>query len=388
MQLSFYSILETIHLPAMLYLHLVRVFPGAILLATPLLAQMNYEHMADRIVTSLALEKGERVIVRYDPGYFHQLTAPLKTRIAAAGAIVSAELEYLKPPASDNGRLAKALETADVYLWMPLCDDVLYVSPAEQQALAHWLDQGGKHREIHFHWSGGSVLADGLATKHPPDFDRVYESALDVDYAALSAKQDRVIAALRSGTLRIRTPDGTDLTLRVMNRPMNKQDGDASPARARRAKMRVDREVELPAGVVRVAPVENTVEGRLVIPEARFGDVIARKISFQIVAGEVKKIEAAEHRDAVETALKAGGPAAFHFREIAIGVNPKLAVPAGSKVLPYYGYGDAVLRMSLGDNEELSGEVRGNWHRWFFFPVSTITADSRPIVQAGKLAIP
>lgn len=352
----------------------------------PLMAQMNYDHMADRIVQSLALEKGERVIVRYDPGYFHQITAPLKARIVAAGAVVAAEMEYLKPPATDHGHLAQALKSADVYLWMPLRDE-LYVSPGEQQALADWLKEGGKHREIHFHWSGGSVLADGLPTQHPAAFDRIYESALDVDYAVLSARQDRLIAALRSGTLHIRTPDGTDLTLRVGDRPMNKQDGDASPARALRARMKVDREIELPAGVVRVAPEETTVNGTLVIPEARIGKVIARQIRFEIASGQVKHMDAAENRAAVEAEMNTGGAAAFRFREIGIGVNPKLSVPAGSKILPYYGYGDAVLRLSLGDNEELAGGVHGNWHRWFFFPVSTVTSETGMIVRDGKIAI-
>lgn len=357
-----------------------------LLTMVPVTAQLNYDHMAERMVRSLALEHGERVIIRYDPGYFHEITAPLKARIIASGAVVAGELEYLKPPATDHGRLAEALKTADVYLWMPLRDE-LYVSPGEQQALADWLKLGGKRREIHFHWSGGSVLADGLPTDHPAAFDSIYQSALDLDYAALSARQDRLIAALRSGTLRIRTPEGTDLTMRVGDRPMNKQDGDASPARVLRARMKVDREIELPAGVVRVAPEENTVNGTLVVPEARFGKVIARGIRFRIARGEVTQVSADENRAAVEAELKSGGAAGFRFREIGIGVNPKLVVPAGSKVLPYYGYGDAVLRLSLGDNEELAGGVRGNWHRWFFFPDATVSAGAEPIVRDGKLAL-
>ena len=120
-------------------------------MTAPLMAQLNYDHLADRIVESLALQKGERVIVRYDPGYFHQITAPLEKRIAAAGGVVAAEMEYLRPPATDHGRLAQQLKSTDVYLWMPLRDE-LYVSPDEQQELADWLKLGGKRREIHFHW--------------------------------------------------------------------------------------------------------------------------------------------------------------------------------------------------------------------------------------------
>jgi len=337
-------------------------------------------------VNSLALETGERVIVRFDPAYFQELTAPLKTHIEGAGATVAAEIEYLEPPATDGGRLADALEDADVYLWTPL-REAMYVSPGEQQALVEWMRQGGKRRQGHFHWSGGSVLPDGLPGAHPALFDRIYEDALDLDYAALSQRQDHVIAALRSAPLRIRTPHGTDLTLRAGNRPMNKQDGDGSPGRARRAQMQVDREIELPAGVVRVAPEESTVNGTLVIPEARFGGVLARNIRMEIAAGVVRKIEADENPPAVEAELNAGGPAAFRFREIGVGVNPKLAVPEGCAVLPYFGYGAGVLRMSLGDNQELAGGVQGNWRRWFFFPVSTVAAGSRLIIDNGTLTV-
>ena len=257
------------------------------LLALPLAAQMNYDHMADRIVKSLALEKGERVIIRYDPGYFHEITAPLKTRISAAGATVSAEFEYLKPPSTDGGRLEKALKSSDVYLWMPLRDDILYVSPGEQQALTNWLAQGGKHREIHFHWTGGSVLADGLGTTHPPAFDRLYQDALNIDYAALSRKAGPRDRRLAQGHFAYPHARGNRSSTRnVGDRPMNKQDGDASGKHVRQGKMKVDREIELPAGVVRVAPLEkHGLRPPEWFPKPELGKVVARNIRFEISSG-------------------------------------------------------------------------------------------------------
>ena len=56
--------------------------------------------------------------------------------------------------------------------------------------LARWLDQGGTHRQVHFHWSQGSVLADGLAGEHSAAFDRMYQDALDVD-ERLGARHQR-----------------------------------------------------------------------------------------------------------------------------------------------------------------------------------------------------
>jgi hypothetical protein len=61
------------------------------------------------------------------------------------------------------------------------------------------------------------------------------------------------------------------------------------------------------------------------------------------------------------------GQAGRAFREFALGLNPLLAVPERFPWIPYYGYGTAVVRLSLGDNSELGGQVGGGYVRWNFF---------------------
>ncbi len=355
--------------------------------------------MARRIVDALELHPGERVLLRQDPGYFTGIVAPLRRLIREKGAIDLGALEYVEIAAVDPNAPAASAEAAgkafsqlldavDVYIWLPVRFEVRTTPPAEAAALARWLDAGGAHREIHFHWSQGSVLADGLAGEHSAALDRLYENALDVDYKAIGAAQDHAIALLRSGTVRVRTPAGTDLRFRVGERPFNKQEGDASARRMQDARVRVDREIELPCGVLRVAPLEETVQGRLVIPKARLQGKVARNIQFTIADGRITQVSAAENQDAVEAELRAGGEAARRFREFALGFNPKLTTLEGSEVLPYFGYGAGVVRMSLGDNEELGGNVRGGYHRWFFFPDTTVDIDGKALVRDGKLAMP
>jgi hypothetical protein len=87
----------------------------------------------------------------------------------------------------------------------------------------------------------------------------------------------------------------------------------------------------------------------------------------------------------VETALKAGGEAAYRFREFGLGLNPKLVRPRASRVLPYYAYGAGMVRLSLGDNQELGGTVRGGFVRWFFFPDTTVAVNGKTLVQGGRL---
>jgi hypothetical protein len=106
-----------------------------------------------------------------DPDYFQELTEALRKRLKEAGAVE-----------------VRDLNAANIYLWLPLSKRK--ISPDERKGLAAWLDRGGTRREIHFHWAEGSVDPDGLRARCSAALDRIYQNALDIDYAALSAEQD------------------------------------------------------------------------------------------------------------------------------------------------------------------------------------------------------
>ena len=84
--------------------------------------------------------------------------------------------------------------------------------------------------------------------------------------------------------------------------------------------------------------------------------------------------------------LAGGGTAARSFRELALGLNPLLAIPTeGRPWIPYYGYGAGVIRLSLGDNTELGGNVKGGYVRWNFFTDATVRVGSETWVRDGRL---
>lgn len=320
----------------------------------------RYEYMVDKIVSALKPEKGERYLLRPDPGYFEALLPPLRRKLNAAGAMETA-----------------TLDDATIYVWLPLRPGGSGLPPGERESLRKWVDKGGARRQVHFHWGEGSVMVDGQYGDHTAAHDALYQQALEVDGAAVAKRMDEMIARLRRGETRVTTPEGTDIRFRVGDRPFNRQDGDASAERARQARTRIDRDIELPIGVLRVAPLEETVNGVMVIPEARFAGEVARGVKLTFRSGVVTKVEAAENLAAVERMMREGGDAAKRFREIGIGFNPKLKPVPGWHALPYYGYGDGVVRLSLGDNEEVGGKVRGGFVRWFFFP----NAEVKPAIK-------
>jgi hypothetical protein len=350
----------------------------AAVVALPLIAQsLPYESMAARIVAALQVTPGERVLLRVDPNSLAPLAPIVRDALQARGAVV-AVLPY--GPAPDfEARLART----DVYVWLPAPATATPVDQA--RALQRWIDNS-EGRELHFHWIDGTRDVDGLPAQHTPAYDRVYVEALEIDYKQLGIRMDAAIQKMRSAEVQVTTPAGTDLRFRVGNRPFNKQDGDASKAHARTGRIRIDRHTELPAGILRVAPIEESVAGVLVVPSARFGNERATDIRLELQRGVVLNGRAKSGNDALQAFLRSD-PAASRFREFCLGFNPRLAVPPGESALPYYGYGSGVVRMSLGDNSELGGTVRGEVVRWLFFPDATVRVGSEVIVRDGKLQL-
>lgn len=347
-----------------------------VLASSGLAAQsLPYDAMAARMVAALQVAPGERVLLRVDPNNMAALAPLVQKALEARGAVVDT-LRY-GPVPDFEARLART----DVYVWLPA--PATATPPDQALMLQRWIDNG-EGRELHFHWIDGTRDVDGLPATHTPAYDRVYVDALDVDYRQLALRMDQAIQRLRTGEARVTTPAGTDIRFRVGDRPFNKQDGDASKAHARTGRIRIDRHTELPAGILRVAPLEETVTGVLVLPSARFGNERAVDVRLEFQKGRVTSARARSGSDALQAFLKSD-PAASRFREFCLGFNPRLVVPPGESALPYYGYGSGVVRMSLGDNSELGGNVRGNVVRWLFFPGATVRVGSEVIVRDGKL---
>jgi hypothetical protein len=358
--------------------------------------QLPYDKMAARIAAAVKVTPGESVILRLNPDVMPALEPAVRGALERAGAkvetISGSEPDNRgagAPGESNRGAGApgesfdKRLAGADVYVWLPGASGV--TGEADRKALTKWVDGGGSRREQHFHWLEGTLLDNGLPARHTEAYDRLYFDALDIDYVALAARMDRAIALLRSGEARVTTPAGTDIRFRVGERPFNKQDGDGSRERVAKAQMRIDRHIELPAGALRVAPLESSVAGKMIIESFPIGDVRARGVVLTFDGGRVVTATAREGLDSVKKLLAT--PGASEFREFGLGFNPKLFPPPGDSTVPYYGYGDGVVRMSLGDNEELGGNVRGGFVRWIFFTDATVAVNGEALVRNGRLAI-
>jgi hypothetical protein len=375
-------------------------------LAQPRLT-FDYPAMAKRLVQQLALKPGERVMSLAHPGLFAELVPHVRYEVMRAGGIDLGVVEVLAEPwpasfevpvlvkgARDSRSFYKAMfRDVDAAIMMPGANTSHPAYVAMQDWLKDDLTEHRGRRTIHFHWLEAGSAYPIAGQPLPPRYalDAFYQRALlQTDYQALASAQRKFADALRSGEVHITSPLGTDLRFRAGDRPVNLQDGDASQSRAAQGKVLIDHEIELPAGAVRVAPIEESVEGVIAFPPSQWDGRPVEELKLRFSKGRVIEMTARSGGDAVEAEMQKAGAVGRAFREFALGMNPLLAVPQREPWIPYYGYGSGVVRLSLGDNSELGGaavspSTGAPYVRWNFFTDLTVTIGTTTWVRNGRM---
>ena len=361
--------------PIIILFYVLLVFTNAI--AQDLTTE--HDNIASIIVASLDPQPGEKVMIRYDPAMFTGLEQTLAGKLKDTGNEVKV---FQYGPVDD---FKKLMDDTDIYIWLPVSDRPSAYPPDQVAILGNWLDDG-KGRQIHFHWGDGTRYANSANAEHNKTYDDIYLSAIKIDHQELDRQQNIIISLLRSGSIHVTTEAGTNITFSIGNRPVTKQNGDASNDAMKNARNRIDREIELPAGAIRVAPLEETVNGKMFIPSLLTGNGEVKDLKLEIKNGKIVKYEAKSGIEDFKSILKSQD-ALNYFREFGLGVNPALIIPDEYEFIPYYGYGAGIVRLSLGNNLEIGGNVGGSGVQWLFFPKATVIVGDKIIVKNGALMI-
>lgn len=357
------------------------------------LPAIDAQRIGKRVVQSLQPSPGERAILVYDPLYYPEIAGAIQAGLRAAGAQPVVALTF-DPPAIVRAEAAgsipaEAIEERTVAFLRPLFEQAamfVWLPTREIAGDQRWerLLAASRARGIHFHWI--MPLSD-RAPDEVATLSRLYERAiLDTDYAALSREQDRLIAALRGRPVRITDARGTDLRLRVpADGWFHKNDGDMSPARAAAARSVRDREMEFPSGALRFIPDVTSTEGKLVVTNP--GVAGPDTVTLEFSGGRAVRHHAAKDDEGFTRLWDGFGGDIDNVGEIVIGTNPLLAGALPSGTLPYYGYGDGFVRVSMGDNWESGGTNRSPSGRplWLFLENATVESDGRVLVKEGRL---
>jgi hypothetical protein len=359
--------------------------------------ELQWSDMADLLLDRANLANGESVLLMGERGRFDPIYSELKKEILDAGSNFLGVYEidgnepegwssiYVEEMHEMTGEeLRNHLRKVDLGIMMPGASPTHEPYAALQDIL-----QEGSRRTIHFHWSGAYDI-NGNEVELTSAMDAFYQSViLETDYGALARKQNEFEAAMRQKTIRVTTPSGTDISFEIGDRPVTKQDGEASRERAIMGRNLIDREIEIPAGAIRVAPLEESVNGVIRFPDAQWDGHLVRGLKLTFTEGQVSGINADSGEEYVyEEIGKVESSAGRKFREFALGMNPLLVIQkdkAGQPWIPYYGYGEGIVRLSLGDNTELGGKVTGGYVRWNFFTDATVTVGDETWVREGVL---
>jgi Thermophilic metalloprotease (M29) len=369
------------------------------LTAQPAQFSFDYPAIAGRVIQQLHLQPGEKVLIVAMPGMFEDLVPHLRHAVMKAGGVDVGVIDVLREPVPAGFDLAllqrSAAASRAAYKLMLREVDAAIMMPGAvpahpvYAAMQDWL-RDGKGRTVHFHWveNGSAYTLPGQPLPPRHVIDATYQRALlATDYGALEALARRAEAAMRGGVVRVTTPLGTNLQFRIGTRPVNRQDGDASAARTNTGKILIDREVELPAGVVRVAPLPESVDGTIAFPPSQWDGKPVEGLKVRFERGQAVSVTATSGAEAAEAEMGRVAVAGRHFREFALGLNPLLVVPERTPWIPYYGYGAGVVRLSLGDDTELGGTTGGGYVRWNFFTDATVTFGDEVWVRDGKMVV-
>ncbi len=371
---------------------------------------LDWPGMARKVVRDvLRLEPHERVILSADPYCGGAMLEAVREEIQRARGIELATILHWtpkltllrdaagrKPDAGDARREDEAMHglfaAAAVFIWLQndwRSRRSTQAAGQSEHVLATW-----PGRSVHFHWFHDPRNPD---PDHPANqaLDRVYQEAvLELDYGALARIMNLLEQRMAGQEVHVTDAAGTDLRFRAAAR-FHKNHGDASRERIAGATSARDREEEIPCGAVRTIPVQDSVEGTIAIdrdfgfPAAGygldFGQFFDRGLRLDFRRGRIVKLETGGDQVLLDALWAAETGDKDRLGEIVLGCNPLLRPVPGSGFQPYFGFGDAILRLTVGENIESGGTNRSSLHRWLMLLDATIRVNGEALVEHGRL---
>ncbi len=381
---------------------------GAWLLGSsvPLAAQapgIDNAAIARRLVRdTLQVKKGEKVMLFGDPVNYPELVEAVRLEIRKAGAfdgpiflassprLARATYEELPVEFLSQGTtlFADTLNLHDAYLILPTVGgpDVLKGLSEAKIAAVRKADEADFQAVMRFR---GRALVFNLPSPETARFfgadhaalTRVFVDAIDIDYAKLRAQQDDLERLLRKAEVHITAPDGTDLWFRTGERPVQRNDGDASAARRAKAQVLGQRVTSLPAGSFACTGIETSARGKIRTPFVYLRGNKVEDIEGEFEQGKLLRLKAAKNDELLQEVFAKAGGDKDRFASISFGMNPKIQPLPGSDFRPLLASG--VVFVSVGDNRALGGQNKSDFGFSFRLEKATVTVGGKTILRDG-----
>lgn len=221
-----------------------------------------------------------------------------------------------------------------------------------------------------------------LAKMECPAFEKMIVDAMETDYTAIIKQAMALQSQLKaSKSVKVTSPDGTNLTLSVSGRPI--YIGDAQIANTDASnKTLAARMASFPDGRVFVTGNETTANGKVVIPHATWRYEPMTDIRFDVTGGKMLNISVGGGKECADKILSEN-PGEKMFGSISIGLNPVLRPT--DNYWPAAGAG--VVYLTFGNNQ-LEGGKNTSAFSWAF-PITnaTVEIDGKVVVNDGKIVM-
>lgn len=302
----------------------------------------------------VALRAGENVLVIGDTE-----TAPIADVLAqvareAGGDVVMAVMA----PRAQHGNdppavLAAAMQVADVML----------------MAVTHSITHTTARKEASARGARSAILRSVTV-------ESMTEGAATADYPAIRRLTREIAEVLSAASaVRVTSPEGTDVTMRIDGRQALALDGFATERGTF---------TPFPTGEAAIVPLEGTTNGVMVFDHAIDNvGVLDAPIRCQVRDGRIVRVEGGRSADAfrrlIETDAQAG-----NIAEFAIGTNPSSRLRgnmAEDKVLL------GVVHIGIGDSHTIGGLIESKIHVDAIILNPTVEVDGRRIVEQRRMLV-
>jgi len=213
------------------------------------------------------------------------------------------------------------------------------------------------------------------------NWQRISTNSLDVDHAKISALGGKVESKIRNATnVRITASNGTDLRLKLKNRPIHIHDGIID-------KTDIDKGTifeALPAGAVELAPDETSTEGTVLFdqPTALAGKMLSG-LKWEFENGRLTKYSAQSNLDSFKQLYDKVAGDKDQIANIVIGLNPR------AELIGFFSdrYVQGTVSIGIGGNKGIGGDNDTQFGHEETLRKPTLTVDGYTLVSNGKIQL-
>jgi aminopeptidase len=351
--------------------------------------------------TNLAIRKGESVIIETWPHtleYARAFVAETRRLGAVPTLLYEDESAWWDAVDARNldsfAKLSKAekaaIGKADAYVHFFGPGDQVRLNslsePVRNKAFAfneEWYDTAHKGGLRGARMSVG-LMADAFAEKFGQTGPALREKLLragSVDAAKMAQKGGKLQRAIEIGSeLRIRHPNGTDLTFRLKGVHARADTGILDAATKKR---RYGLLANNPTGLLMVGVDSANAVGKVVSNRAVYDTVAAKRFAgagWTFEAGKLTSWKYSEGAKLFQKAFAKGGKGREKLSYFSIGLNPE-----GKEAAPAEDTEEGAVLLSVGNNAFAGGTITAKMRGYAMVAGADVEIDGKPIISKGRI---